>query len=194
MEIGLFFGTFNPIHNGHLLIAKSVIDQLKLDQIWFVLSPLSPFKNNDELLDKNIRADLINIALSKEKKIILCKEEFKMKIPNYTVDTLDLLKKKHPDCIFKLLLGEDNFYKIKLWKNHSKILNNYEIIIYPRNNLHTDIKSDKTIILDHELIDISSSKIRKNIKLGLSINEYVPSKVNNLIKDKLNLLHQVHVS
>ena len=94
MEIGLFFGTFNPIHNGHLLIAKSVIDQLKLDQIWFVLSPLSPFKNNDELLDKNIRADLINIALSKEKKMLLCKEEFKMKIPNYTVDTLDLLKKK----------------------------------------------------------------------------------------------------
>ena len=184
MEIGLFFGTFNPVHNGHLLIAKSVINQLKLDQIWFVLSPLSPFKNNDELLDKNIRADLINIALSKEKKIILCKEEFKKKIPNYTVDTLDLLKKKYPDCIFKLLLGEDNFYKIKLWKNYSKILNNYEIIIYPRNNLHTDIKSDKTIILDHELIDISSSKIRKNIKLGLSIDEYVPSKVNNLIKDK----------
>ena len=92
MEIGLFFGTFNPIHNGHLLIAKSVIDQLKLDQIWFVLSPLSPFKNNDELLDKNIRADLINIALYKEKKMLLCKEEFEMKIPNYTVDTLDLLK------------------------------------------------------------------------------------------------------
>ena len=75
MEIGHFFGTFNPIHNGHLLIAKSVIDQLKLDQIWFVLSPLSPFKNNDELLDKNIRADLINIALSKEKKMLLCKAE-----------------------------------------------------------------------------------------------------------------------
>ena len=82
MEIGLFFGTFNPVHNGHLLIAKSVIDQLKLDQIWFVLSPLSPFKNNYELLDKNIRADLINIALSKEKKMLLCKEEFKMKMPN----------------------------------------------------------------------------------------------------------------
>ena len=77
MEIGLFFGTFNPIHNGHLLIAKSVIDQLKLDQIWFVLSPLSPFKNNDELLDKNIRADLINIALSKEKKCYCVKESSK---------------------------------------------------------------------------------------------------------------------
>ncbi len=71
MEIGLFFGTFNPVHNGHLIIAKSVINQLKLDQIWFVLSPLSPFKNNDELLDKNIRADLINIALSKEKKNVI---------------------------------------------------------------------------------------------------------------------------
>ncbi len=116
--------------------------------------------------------------------MLLCKEEFKMKMPNYTVDTLDLLKKKYPDCIFKLLLGEDNFFKIKLWKNHSKILNNYEIIIYPRNNLHTDIKSEKTIKLDHELIDISSSKIRKNIKLGLSIEEYVPSKVNDQIKDK----------
>tara|TARA_Y100000590_G_C15482360_1_gene924511 strand:- start:346 stop:912 length:567 start_codon:yes stop_codon:yes gene_type:complete len=184
MEIGLFFGTFNPIHNGHLLIAKSVIAQLKLDQIWFVLSPSSPFKNNDELLDKNIRADLINIALYKEKKMLLCKEEFKMKIPNYTIDTLDFLRNKYPDFIFKLLIGEDNFLKIKLWKNYSKILNNYEIIIYPRNNLHTDIKSDRTIKLDHKLIDISSSKIRNNIKLGLSISEYVPSKINKLIKDK----------
>ena len=107
-----------------------------------------------------------------------------MKIPNYTIDTLDFLRNKYPDFIFKLLIGEDNFLKIKLWKNYSKILNNYEIIIYPRNNLHTDIKSDRTIKLDHKLIDISSSKIRNNIKLGLSISEYVPSKINKLIKDK----------
>ena len=114
--------------------------------------------------------------------MLLCKEEFKMKIPNYTIDTLDFLRNKYPDFIFKLLIGEDNFLKIKLWKNYSKILNNYEIIIYPRNNLHTDIKSDRTIKLDHKLIDISSSKIRNNIKLGLSISEYVPSKINKLIK------------
>ena len=184
MEIGLFFGTFNPIHNGHLLIAKKAISQLKLDRIWFVLSPLSPFKKSKKLLDKNVRADLIDIALSKEKKMLLSKEEFKMKIPNYTIDTLDLFKKKYPDSVFKLLLGEDNFLKIKLWKNYSKILNNYEIIIYPRNNLESKLKSNKAIKLDEEFINISSSKIRKKIRLGLSIRKYVPSKINEVIKKK----------
>ena len=155
MEIGLFFGTFNPIHNGHLLIAKSVIAQLKLDQIWFVLSPSSPFKNNDELLDKNIRADLINIALYKEKKMLLCKEEFKMKFPNYTIDTLNFFKKKYPDFIFKLILGEDNFLKIKFWKNYSRILKNYEFIIYPRNNSKSKSSINRTIKLDDELCLLS---------------------------------------
>ncbi len=184
MEIGLFFGTFNPIHNGHLLIAKKAICKLKLDQVWFVLSPLSPFKENKKILDKSERAELIDIALSKEKKMYLCKEEFKMKIPNYTIDTLNFFKKKYPDFIFKLLLGEDNFLKIKFWKNYSTILKNYEIIIYPRNNSKSKSSINRTIKLDDELIDISSSKIRQNIKLGISIRKYVPSKINELIKDK----------
>jgi len=184
MEIGLFFGTFNPIHNGHLLIAKKAINKLKLDQIWFVLSPMSPFKTNKKILHKNVRAELIDIALSNEEKMFLCKEEFKMKTPNYTIDTLDFFKKKYSDFVFKLLLGEDNFLKIKLWKNYSKILNNYEIIIYPRNNSNSNLKIDRAIKLNNKLIDISSSKIRNNIKLGISIKKYVPKKINELIKDK----------
>jgi len=114
----------------------------------------------------------------------LCKEEFKMNPPNYTIDTLNFLKKKYPDFIFKLLLGEDNFLKIKFWKNYSRILKNYEIIIYPRNNSKSKSSINRTIKLDDELIDISSSKIRQKIKLGLSIRKYVPSKINELIKDK----------
>ena len=184
MEIGLFFGTFNPIHNGHLLIAKKAINKLKLDQVWFVLTPLSPFKKNKKILDKNVRAELIDIALSKEKKFFLCKEEFKMKIPNYTIDTLNFFKKKYPDFVFKLLLGEDNFLKIKFWKNYSRILKNYEIIIYPRNNSEKKVSINSAIKLDDELIDISSSKIRENIKLGISVRKYVPPKINELIKDK----------
>ena len=176
MEIGLFFGTFNPIHNGHLLIAKKAINKLKLDQVWFVLTPLSPFKKNKKILDKNVRAELIDIALYKE--------EFKIKITNYTIDTLNFFKKKYPDFIFKLLLGEDNFLKIKFWKNYSRILKNYEIIIYPRNNSEKKVSINSAIKLDDELIDISSSKIRENIKLGISVRKYVPSKINELIKDK----------
>ena len=176
MEIGLFFGTFNPIHNGHLLIAKKAINKLKLDQVWFVLTPLSPFKKNKKILDKNVRAELIDIALYKE--------EFKIKITNYTIDTLNFFKKKYPDFVFKLLLGEDNFLKIKFWKNYSRILKNYEIIIYPRNNSEKKVSINSAIKLDDELIDISSSKIRENIKLGISVRKYVPSKINELIKDK----------
>ena len=107
-----------------------------------------------------------------------------MKIPNYTIDTLNFFKKKYPDFVFKLLLGEDNFLKIKFWKNYSRILKNYEIIIYPRNNSEKKVSINSAIKLDDELIDISSSKIRENIKLGISVRKYVPPKINELIKDK----------
>ena len=182
MKIGLFFGTFNPLHNGHLIIAKTAIAKALIDQVWYVLSPISPFKQKEKILEKNKRANLIEKALLNEEKLILCKQEFNLPIPNYSIDTLKVLKKRYPNYIFKILLGQDNFSKIKKWKNHKTILDNHEIILYPRLGFDfDDLQSQKVLKLDVPLINYSSTKIRDMIRKGLSIKEYVPASVEKEI-------------
>ena len=185
MKVGLFFGTFNPLHNGHLLIAKAALDQIDIDKVWFVLSPISPFKKHDIILDKNERANLIEKTLLDEKELILCKEEFDLPSPNYSINTLKILNQKYPNNIFKIILGQDNFSKIKEWKDYKNILDNYEIILYPRVGSNVDnLKSSKIIKLKVPLINYSSTKIRKMIRNGLSIKKHVPCKVEKEIFQK----------
>ncbi len=185
MKVGLFFGTFNPLHNGHLLIAKAALDQIDIDKVWFVLSPISPFKKHDRILDKHERAILIQKSLLEEKELILCKEEFDLPSPNYSIDTLKILNEKYPKNIFKIILGQDNFSKIRNWKNYKNILDNYEIILYPRVGLNIDnLKSQKIIKLNVPLINYSSTKIRRMIRNGLSIKKYVPCAVEKEIFQK----------
>ena len=185
MKVGLFFGTFNPLHNGHLLIAKAALDQIDLDKVWFVLSPISPFKKHDRILDKHERAILIQKSLLEEKELILCKEEFDLPSPNYSIDTLKILNEKYPKNIFKIILGQDNFSKIKDWKNYKNILDDYEIILYPRVGSNIDnLKSQKIIKLNVPLINYSSTKIRRMIRNGLSIKKYVPYAVEKEIFQK----------
>jgi len=185
MKVGLFFGTFNPLHNGHLLIAKAALDQIDIDKVWFVLSPISPFKKHDRILDKHERAILIHKSLLEEKELILCKEEFDLPSPNYSIDTLKILNEKYPKIIFKIILGQDNFSKIKDWKNYKNILDNYEIILYPRVGSNIDnLKSQKIIKLNVPLINYSSTKIRRMIRNGLSIKKYVPCAVEKEIFQK----------
>jgi len=185
MKVGLFFGTFNPLHNGHLLIAKAALDQIDIDKVWFVLSPISPFKKHDRILDKHERAILIQKSLLEEKELILCKEEFDLPSPNYSIDTLKILNEKYPKNIFKIILGQDNFSKIKDWKNYKNILDDYEIILYPRVGSNIDnLKSQKMIKLNVPLINYSSTKIRRMIRNGLSIKKYVPYAVEKEIFQK----------
>ena len=182
MKVGLFFGTFNPLHNGHLVIANIAINKSDIDQVWFVLTPVSPSKQKEYILDKNKRAQLIKKALINQKNIFLCKEEFYLPIPNYSVDTLYSLDAKYPDYIFKMILGQDNFSDIVKWKNYEKILENYEIITYPRKKSnYKKLKSFKITKLDFPLINFSSTKIRSLVKKGDSIKEYVPLEVEKEI-------------
>ena len=125
MNIGLYFGSFNPVHNGHLIIANFIANYTALDRIWFVVSPQSPFKQQKSLISENHRKHLIDLAIEGEKKLRTSNIEFKLPKPSYTIETLLYLNEKHPQHTFSMILGSDSFQNIEKWKNSDYLLKNY---------------------------------------------------------------------
>ncbi len=177
MTIGLFFGSFNPIHNGHLNIAREVLKKTEIDSIWMVLSPRSPDK--EEVLDKKDRYELMRLALMSETKINISKVEFNLKTPNYTYLTLLELSKKHPNYNFIILMGEDNYKNINDWRESNYIINNFKILVYPR---ESTLKNEN--FLTGKLYDISSSMIRRKVAKNEDISSLVPLNVMKEIEKK----------
>ena len=132
MEVGLFFGSFNPIHTGHMIIANLVKETTSVKEVWFVVSPQNPFKKNKSLLHEFDRLDMVRAAISEDYSFRVIDIEFNMPKPSYTIDTLTLLQEKHPDKTFHLIIGEDNLASFPKWKNHEQILENFHLIVYPR--------------------------------------------------------------
>jgi len=183
MKIALYFGSFNPIHNGHLIIANHIQQEEDYNEIWFVVSPQNPFKNENSLLNANHRYHLLQLAIEGEKNLKATNIEFKLPKPSYTVNTLIYLKEKYPNHQFDILLGSDGFQNILKWKNSDFIIKNYKFIIYKRPGflINNDIKADIKEIEGPELI-ISSTLIRKLISENKSIRYLVPEIVNEEIK------------
>ena len=184
MKIGLYFGSFNPVHNGHLIIAKHVINNTDLKQVWMVISPQNPLKNSNCLLNKYDRLNMVQSALEGETKIKASTIEFNLPSPSFTIDTLAYLKEKHKQHQFSIIMGSDSFTNIKKWKNYEMIIKNYEIYIYQRTGYPIQ-NIEETIVnkLEAPLIEISSSAIRKIIKDGKSIRYLVPDVVDQQIKE-----------
>jgi nicotinate-nucleotide adenylyltransferase len=183
MKIGLYFGSFNPVHTGHLIIANYIAINRDIDQVWFVVSPQNPLKQQKSLLNEYQRKHLIDIAIDGEIKLKCSAVEFGLPKPSYTVDTLAYLKDKHPDYQFVIILGSDSYNNLSNWKNHEVLLRDYEIMVYKRPGFEDVlIKSDKTTILDAPLLDISSTRIRKMIKEKQSIRYLVPDIVKEEIE------------
>ena len=186
MKIGLFFGSFNPIHTGHLIVANSVYEMTGMNQIWFIVSPQNPFKKNKNLLHEFDRFDLVNAAIRDHYYFRAHDIEFGLPKPSYTIDTITHLKSRYLDHEFKLIIGEDNLVQFKKWKSYQEILNQHGIIVYPRK---VDIKVP---LINHEsvesisapLIDISASQIRFLLKKGKSPKYLVPEEVLKLIELK----------
>ena len=186
MEVGLFFGSFNPIHMGHMIIANLVKETTAVEEVWFIVSPQNPFKKNNNLLHEFDRLDLVNAAISDDYKFRSSDIEFNMPRPSYIIDTLTLLQEKHPDKKFHLIIGEDNLASFPKWKNHEKILEHFGLIVYPRpNSKPSELSSHENIhVIDAPEVDISATLIRRLIKEEKSIKYLVPDAVAALIKSK----------
>ena len=179
MKTGLFFGSFNPIHIGHLLIANYFAEETDLDQVWFVVSPQNPFKTKNSLLDERHRLYMVNLAIEDNYKLQASNIEFHLPQPSYTIDTLAYLKEKYPDHEFILIMGSDNLLSFKKWKNYEQILKSHRIYIYTRaeeDKITYDLSGDIRFF-DVPLINISSTYIRNNISMGKSVRYLVPEKV-----------------
>lgn len=183
MDIGLYFGSFNPLHTGHLIIANHVLNETSLQKIWFVVSPQNPFKNEDDLLSANKRLALVKRALLGDKRFFASGIEFKLSKPSFTINTLDHLIGKYPKHRFSIIMGGDNFLNLNKWKNARQIANKYEIFVYPRPGIkiQNTLKA-KIEILKAPLMNISSSEIREMVKEGKSIRYMVPEPVRKEIE------------
>lgn len=182
-KIGLFFGSFNPIHIGHLIIASIVKETSDVDEVWFVVSPQNPFKKNKNLLHEFDRLEMVRLATTDDFSFRVCDVEFRMPKPSYTIDTLTVLQEKHPTKEFHLIIGEDNLASFPKWKNHEQILEHFGLIVYPRPNAaDSDLKNHESVrFIDAPEMDISATLIRKLIKEGKSIKYLVPDAVASLI-------------
>lgn len=187
MEIGLYFGSFNPIHMGHLIVANTIRQQANLSEVWFVISPLSPFKKQTDLLHHFDRYELVKQAIADNYHLRPCDVEFNMPQPNYTVKTLTVLQEKHPDKTFSLIIGEDNLAGLHKWKNYETLLKYHNVLVYPRpgNPKNYPLKDHPSVVrIDAPVIDISATFIRKLIKQGKSIRYLVPDSAVTYINFK----------
>lgn len=181
MKIGLYFGTFNPIHVGHLTIANHIAEHSELDQVWFVVTPLSPFKKKNSLLDNRQRYEMVYLATKDYDTLKPSDIEFGLKQPNYTIDTLTYLIEKYPTNEFSLIMGEDNLKSFHKWKNYEQILENHHIYVYPRiSEGKVDTQFDnhpKIHSVNAPIMQLSSTFIRKSIKEGKNIRPMLPEHV-----------------
>jgi len=175
MKIGIFGGSFNPIHTGHVALAQAVLKQCELDEVWLMVSPLNPLKRNDsDLLDDSLRYQLARKALEGINGVKACDYEFHLPKPSYTWNTLQQLSKDFPDHRFCLLIGGDNWAHFERWRHWKDILRHYDVIVYPRDEFAGTI--------DLPLINVSSTEIRQKVRAGERISGLVPECVETLVE------------
>jgi nicotinate-nucleotide adenylyltransferase len=185
MRVGLYFGSFNPIHHGHLVIANFILEHAHLDQVWFVVSPQNPLKRSATLLNEYHRLHLVRLAVENESRLKASDIEFKLPKPSYTVDTLAYLHEKYPKEEFSVIMGSDSFQNLTKWKNYQWLLRNYPIYVYRRpehENPPNYPDARHVEIVDAPLLPISSTDIRNKIKKGQSVRYLLPESVLNEIE------------
>jgi nicotinate-nucleotide adenylyltransferase len=186
VKIGLFFGSFNPIHIGHMIIANIMAENTDLKKVWFVVTPQNPLKPSKGLLHEFDRYDMVKAAIADNYKLEVSDVEFNLPKPNYTVYTLAHLREKNPSKEFRLIIGEDNLENFTKWKNHEAILDQYGLYVYPRPGVtNTDLKRHANVtMVEAPLLDISATYVRNCIKNNKSIRYLVPEPVEQMIRQK----------
>lgn len=178
MEIGLFFGSFNPIHVGHLIIANHILNETALEKIWFVVSPQNPFKTSATLLNEYDRLHLVRTAVEEDPRIRASDIEFTLPKPSYTVNTLAFLSEKYPEHAFSIIMGSDSFQNLHKWKNYEVIIKRCPVYVYLRPGFEVvNTINAKLTIVDAPMLQISATQIRELIKNGKSVRYMIPQPV-----------------
>ncbi|WDT68894.1 nicotinate (nicotinamide) nucleotide adenylyltransferase [Cloacibacterium sp. TD35] len=181
-KIGLFFGSFNPIHIGHLILANYILENSNMDELWFVVSPQNPFKDKKSLLTDHNRLDMVQLAVKNYPKMRASNVEFSLPKPSYTIDTLTYLKEKYPNYSFALIMGEDNLDSLPKWKNSEKLMSEYQIIVYPRTfegekKDNEYLQHENISMVNAPIIELSATEIRNMIKEGKNVRPMLPPEV-----------------
>lgn len=184
-KVGLFSGSFNPIHIGHLALANWLCEFTDLDEVWFMVTPHNPLKEKDGLMDDQLRLDMVEKAIENYPKFKACDLEFHLPQPSYTISTLEALNEKYPDQSFTLIIGSDNWSCFNKWKDYQKILSDYELIVYPRlgskpvinSSLYPNVK-----LVNAPIIEISSTFIRESMKEGKDVRYFMPESIRGMFK------------
>jgi nicotinate-nucleotide adenylyltransferase len=186
MKIGLFFGSFNPIHTGHLIIANYMATYTKLDQVWLVVSPQNPLKEKDSLVHTYDRLEMVRLAINDTENLRVSDVEFDLPQPSYTIDTLTHLKANYPEHDFSLIMGSDNLASLQKWKNYELLLRDYRFLVYPRRGTELpDLASHPSVsITETPIMELSATFIRQAIKDKKSIRFFVPDSVIAFIESK----------
>ena len=188
-RIGVYSGSFNPIHTGHLKLAEYLIDNLIVDEVWFIVSPCNPLKKQEDLLDEYIRLDMLMLAIRQHKSFKASDIEFTMPVPSYSIDTLHRLTILYPDFQFTLLIGSDNALVFDQWKEYTQLLNEYPVLVYPRREYDFELVSagyPQMQLINSPYFDISSSEIRQFIAQKKDVSQWLhPSVYKFIIENNL---------
>ncbi len=185
MRVGLFFGSFNPVHMGHMVLANYMLEFTDLERIWFVVTPHNPHKKKTSLLDERQRLHMVNLAIGDNDRLAASDIEFKLPQPSYTVDTLAYLQDKYPQHEFALMMGEDNLKSLPKWKNYEVILKNHHIYVYPRPGVNSEAlrNHDKITFTDAPFVEVSSTQIRKAVKAKKDMRYFMPLSAWNYLME-----------
>ncbi len=185
MKIGIFGGSFNPIHIGHCILAEYIANFSDLDEVWLNVSPQNPLKQSADLADDKHRVNMLNIAIKDSKCLKMCDIEFSLPKPSYTITTLKTLKEKYPEHDFSLIIGADNWCNFKKWKDWETIIQNHDIWVYPRVGYDLVNKENYPNVkfINAPLIEISSTSIREMLKKGIDMNFFLPNGVLTYIHE-----------
>lgn len=187
-KVGLFFGSFNPVHAGHMIIAEYMVEFTPLEQIWFVVSPRNPLKKKESLLNENHRIRMVRLAIEDDNRFKASSIEFNLPRPSYTINTLAYLNEKYPKVEFSLIIGLDNLATLHKWKNYETLLKNYKLYVYPRIHSNEPVPTgavsaahSSVMLTDAPVVELSSTFIRQAISEGKSIRYMVPPQVGEYI-------------
>jgi nicotinate-nucleotide adenylyltransferase len=185
MKAGLFFGSYDPVHIGHLAIANYMVEYGGIDQLWFVVSPHNPFKKQENLLDDSQRLEMVRLAIAGDQRFVACDIEFKLPKPSYTINTLEYLSEEYPKYQFIPIMGSDNYVNISQWKDYQILANNYHFLVYPRPGFAIDASTlpFNFRLVEAPLIEISSTFIRKAIAEKHDVRHFLPPSVHKYIEE-----------